>query len=55
MGWVVKPQPFYPRERPGTIVYEDVWAPGPIWTGVENLVPTGIQSPDRPAHSQSLY
>ena len=31
------------------------WAPGPVWTGAENLAPTGIRSPDRPAHSQSLY
>jgi hypothetical protein len=23
--------------------------------GAENLSPTGIRSPDRPAHSQSLY
>jgi len=32
-----------------------VLAPGPVWTGAKNLVPTGIQSPDRPACSQSLY
>ena len=31
------------------------WAPGPVWPGVENLAPTGIRSPDRPARSQSLY
>jgi len=31
------------------------WAPGPVWTGVENLVPTRIRSLDRPARSQSLY
>ena len=31
------------------------WAPGPVWTGAENLVPTGIRSPDRPASSESLY
>jgi hypothetical protein len=30
-------------------------APGPVWTGAENLAPTGIRSPDRPARSQSLY
>jgi len=29
-------------------------APGPVWTGAENLAPTGIRSPDRPARSQSL-
>ena len=31
------------------------WAPGPFWTGAENLASTGIRSPDRPARSQSLY
>jgi hypothetical protein len=28
---------------------------GPVWTGAENLAPTGIRSPDRPSHSKSLY
>ena len=28
---------------------------GRSWTGAENLAPTGIRSPDRPAHSESLY
>jgi len=36
------------------IVQEAVWAPGPVWTGAENLAPTGIRSPDRPVRSQSL-
>jgi len=31
------------------------WAPGPVWTGAENLAPTGIRYPDRPARSESLY
>ena len=31
------------------------WAPGQAWTGAENLAPTGIRSPDRPARSESLY
>ena len=31
------------------------WAPEPVWTGAENLAPTGIRSPDRPARSESLY
>jgi hypothetical protein len=30
-------------------------APGSVWKGAENLVPTGIRSPDRPARSESLY
>jgi len=28
---------------------------GPVWKGVENLAPSGIQSPDRLARSESLY
>jgi hypothetical protein len=27
----------------------------PVWTGAENLAPTGIWSPDLPARSQLLY
>ena len=56
-GWVINamPRPLYPREWPGTIVQEAGWAPGPVWTGVENLAPTGIRTPDRPARSGSLY
>jgi hypothetical protein len=49
--WVVSatPRPCYPRERdPVHIVQEAGWAPGPVWKGAENLVPTGIRSPDRP-------
>ena len=40
---------------PVPIVQEAGWAPGPIWTGAENLDPTGIPSPDRPVRSESLY
>ena len=32
-----------------------MWASGPVWTGAENLAPTGIRSPDRAARSESLY
>ena len=39
---------------PVPIVQEAGWAPGPVWTGVENLTPTGIRSPDHSARSQSL-
>ena len=32
-----------PRERPGTRCAGGAgWAPGPVWTGAENLTPTGI-------------
>ena len=45
-----------PRERdPVPIVQETRWAPGPVWTGAENLASTGIRSPDHPARSESLY
>ena len=40
---------------PVPIVQEDGWAPGPVWTGAENLGSSGFRSPDRPARSQSLY
>jgi hypothetical protein len=40
---------------PLPIVWEAGWASEPVWTGVENLAPTGIRSPDRPARSESLY
>ena len=44
-----------PAKDPVPIVQETGWAPGPVWTSAENLAPTGIRSPDRPARSQSLY
>jgi len=40
---------------PIPIVQEAGWAPGPVWTGAENLTPTGNRSPDHPARSESLY
>jgi hypothetical protein len=46
MGWVVNatPRPLYPQERdPVSIVQEAGWAPGPVWTGAENLAPTGFE------------
>ena len=50
------PRPLYPGKDPVPIVEEAGWAPGPVWTGAENLAPpTGIRSPDRPARSESLY
>ena len=57
-GWGVSvtPRPlFTPGKDPVPIVHEAVWAPGPVWTGAENLAPTGIRFPDRPARSPSLY
>jgi hypothetical protein len=50
------PAAFYPPWKdPVPIVQEDGWAPGPVWTGAENLAPSGVRYPDRPARSQSLY
>ena len=44
-GWgvSVKSRPlFSPGKDPVPIVQEAAWAPWPIWTGPENLVPTGF-------------
>ena len=56
-GWSApRPGRFTPGKDPVPIVQEAGWAPGPVWTGAENLVPpTGIRSLDRPARSESLY
>jgi hypothetical protein len=52
----VTPRPlFTPGKDLVPIVQEAGWAPGPVWTSAENFDPTEIRSPDRPAHSQSLY
>jgi hypothetical protein len=42
------------RHAPATLpnVQENGWAPGPVWTGAENLAHTGIRSPDFPARSE---
>ena len=57
-GWriSVTPRPLFTLGNdPVPIVQEAGWAPGPVWTGAENLAYTGIRSPDRPVRSQSLY
>ena len=56
-GWSKPgPWPLDPRERDlVTIVYVAEWAPGSVWTGAENLAPTGIRSPDCPARRESPY
>ena len=46
---------FTPGKDLVPIVQEAGWAPGPDWTGAENLAPIGIRSSGRPARSQSLY
>ena len=53
-GLLHAPAIFTPGKDPVSIVQEAGWAPGPVWIGAENLAPTGIRSPDRPAPRQSL-
>jgi hypothetical protein len=56
MRWTVNdtPRPLYPRERnPVPIVQEAGWTSGPVWTGAENLAPTGIRSLDCPTPRES--
>jgi hypothetical protein len=45
------PSRFTLGNEPVPIVQEAGWAPGLVWTVAENLAPTGIRSPDRPARS----
>jgi hypothetical protein len=49
------PAAFTPGKNPLSIVQEAGCAPGLFWIGAENLVLTGIGSPDLPARSESLY
>jgi hypothetical protein len=65
MGWEVSvtPRPLStPGKDPVPIVQEAGWAPGPVWSGAENLAPTGIffylfdsRTVQPVARSQSLY
>jgi hypothetical protein len=56
MGWLApRPGRFTPGKDPVRIVQKAGWAPRPVWTAAENLAPTGIRFPDRPARSESLY
>ena len=46
----VTPRPlFAPGKDSVLTVQEAGWAPGPAWTGVENLAPTEIRFLDSPA------
>ena len=45
MGWGVSVTPrqqLTPGKDPVPIVQEAGWAPGPVWTGAENLAPPGF-------------
>jgi hypothetical protein len=57
MGWVAyaAPRSFYPRERHGTYCIGGWVGARAGLDGAENLAPTGIRSPDRPARNESLY
>ena len=55
-GFSVTPRPLFTSGKDAVPIVQEVgWAPGSVWKGVGNLVPTGIRSPDRPTRSQSLY
>ena len=56
-GWSTqRPGRFTPGKDSVPIVQGAGWAPGPVWTGVENLAPPiGDRFPERPARSESLY
>jgi hypothetical protein len=55
-GFSFTPRPLFTLgKNPVLIVQEAVWAPGPVWTGVENLAPIGIRCQDCPARSKSIY
>ena len=50
-GWSApRPGRFTPRKDPVPIVQEAGWAPGPVWTGAENLAPhrDSIPGPSTP-------
>jgi hypothetical protein len=57
MGWVISamPQPLYLQQRdPVPLALKTGWVLGLVWMGPKNLTPTGIQTPDRPAHGKLL-
>jgi len=55
-GVIITTRPlFTPGNDPVPIIQEAGWASGPVWTGGENLAPTGIRYPDRSARRKSLY
>ena len=55
MGKSATPQPQYSRQRKQVPTVEETgWAPGPFWTSVENLAPTGFD-PQTVQPIQSRY
>jgi hypothetical protein len=58
--WGVSGQRHFPATFPlgetwYPLLQEAGWAPWLVWTGVQNLIPTGILSPDSPAQRELLY
>jgi len=56
-GWgvsVTRRPLFIPGKHAVPVVQEAGWSPGLVWTGAENLAPTRIRFPGRPARSQLL-
>jgi len=49
-----RPGPFNPWKKPVPIAQETGGSSGPVWTGAENLVTTGVRTLNRPAPSESL-
>ena len=56
-GWSTpRPGPFTSEKDTQYLFYMRLdGSPGSVLTGAENIVPTGIRSPDRPARSKSLF
>jgi hypothetical protein len=46
---------FTPWKEPASIVQDAGLAPGTVWTVTENFAPTGVQTLNRPARSESFY
>jgi len=56
VGWSTpRPGRFTPGKDPVPIAQEDVWSPGTVWKGTENLFSIGIRSSDRPACRYTDY
>jgi hypothetical protein len=54
-GQLHGPAALPPGQRPGTHCVGGWVGPRAVWTAAEDLAPTRIQSPNRPARSESLY
>jgi hypothetical protein len=53
--WAQHPGRFTPGKDPLPTAREAGWGSGPVWTGTEKLLPSGIRSKDRPSCNASLY